>query len=93
MSSTREKVMRLRRLRRDGDARADCDPTTSTSTASLKLFDTAQEEMFKEAEKKGDRLPNKGEIFAHLERNGLAESSSNLYHWLEKRKEIEERYA
>jgi hypothetical protein len=59
----------------------------------LKLFDAAQEEMFKEAEKNGRRLPNKAEIFARLEQNGLSEKSSNLYHWLEQRKEIEKRFA
>ncbi len=44
----------------------------------LKLYDTAQEEMFKEAEKNGSRLPNKAEIFARLEQNGLSEKPSNL---------------
>jgi hypothetical protein len=59
----------------------------------IKLYDTAQEEMYKEADKKGERMPNKSEIFGRLAANGLTESSSNLYHWLDKRNEIQERFA
>jgi hypothetical protein len=58
----------------------------------LQAFDEMQHDLHVAAEKSGEPLQNISQVIDAMLQTGLQESKSNIYHWLEQRKIIEERY-